>query len=68
MHLKSEPSIIIAKRLRTAKTVLWGFFFNNKNVVIKTLKKHYEINCPKPGMKYFQLLLVNAPAHSKPAL
>lgn len=33
------------------------------NNVIKYLKTFFEINCPKTGMKYHQLLNDNAPAH-----
>lgn len=33
------------------------------NNVIKYLKTYFEINCPKTGMKYHQLLNDNAPAH-----
>lgn len=42
------------------KAVIYIFLHNN---VIKYLKTYSEINCPKIGMKYYQLLNDNAPAH-----
>lgn len=69
----------IAKRLRTVKVlyvisnkIISCTFLCQKakqsyitlhNNVIKYLKTYSEINCPKTGMKYHQLLNDDAPAH-----